>query len=617
MSKTAALCRLGAIAIACGCVSLGAASPAAAQVNPAQVLQIKPKSDDVVITTPEPAEVAKCSLEVIKTPGGGSGYLLSDATKRPLRKFIDSDGDGRVDTWSFFKDGAEVYRESIAGKGYAFRWLGAGGMKWGVGSVGADQKARVEQWRMISAEETAQEAFTALQTGDFERLKTLFITTQEMQSLGLPAAETQRLAALQAGAAAKFQKVRGKVPSLPQAKFSRLESAHPGAYPADVTGGTQDVIKANGLILFENPTAEKKHDWIQSGDLIQVGNAWRLTDVPNNEDTGPVVGGTDPALAKLLTELAEIDGQAPAARSPELGAWTMKRIAKIREIAEKAPAAERENWYKQIFDNLAGAVVGGDGASAEILAKYKDQFEKAMPGSSLAAYGAYRHLWSTAQVEMVSAAPAQLPKIQEKYHESLEKFIETYPKAEDGADAMIQLATGSEFSGKEDVAKKWYAQIASNFPTSMNAAKARGAIKRIDSIGKAFELNGPTIDGGTYQLKPGKATVVYYWASYSSQATGDFANLRKLRMTHPDLEIVTVNLDDKAADAQAFLKTVPGTMPTLHQPSVNGGMDSELARQYGIFGLPHLFLIDRDGKVVNNKAQVNMLDDEIGRLTKK
>ena len=42
-----------------------------------------------------------------------------------------------------------------------------------------------------------------------------------------------------------------------------------------------------------------------------------------------------------------------------------------------------------------------------------------------------------------------------------------------------------------------------------------------------------------------------------------------------------------------------------------------LATQYGIFGLPHVFLIDANGRVVSSKIQVNALEDEIAKLTKK
>jgi hypothetical protein len=43
-------------------------------------------------------------------------------------------------------------------------------------------------------------------------------------------------------------------------------------------------------------------------------------------------------------------------------------------------------------------------------------------------------------------------------------------------------------------------------------------------------------------------------------------------------------------------------------------LDGALATQYGINVLPHLFLIDREGKVVSHTLQMSSLEDEIKKL---
>ncbi len=610
MSKNPAINGLLAIAIVCG---FGAPVGAQADVV-AKVLAIRPKCDDVAMTTPAPADIAKCSVE---TPKGASGYLLLDANKQPLRKFLDTDADGRVDTWSYYQDGAEVYREAVVGKAYSFRWMGANGMKWGIGSIDQAGKARIETWRMISADEAAQEAFQALATGDFERMKALMIAPEEMKALGLPGAEAQRLVALQQAAPAKFQKVRGALPNLPQATFSRLENAKPGSYPADMTGGTLDIVKIpSGLILYENAAGPKKHDFISAPQIVQVGNAWRITDVPSND---PAIGLPNQQVpVALLNELQDHDKIQPPLGKKMLGPWTLKRIAIVEKIAAETKGEERENWLKQISDNLAAAVVDGDNTLTPVLAKWKDHFATTAPAGKLAPYFLYREIWSTYQFNIKDASNNLYPKITAAYHDNLAKFIQAYPTAGDVPDALIQIATNADFTGNDDEAKKLYGQIVANFPDSLNASKAIGAIRRIDSVGKNFVLTGPTLENRNYTLNPGKITVVYYWASYSNQVAGDFAAFKKLQQTFAnDLDIVTVNLDDKPAAANAFLQQSPLKAPHLHQPAANGGTESPLAAYYGIFGLPHVFLIDAGGRVVSNKAQVNSLEDEITKLTKK
>ena len=124
MSKNPAILGLLTIAIV-GATSLPADAQSQQQ-NLASVLSIRPKCDDVVYSTPTAAELAKCTLEVGN--GAGKGYILTDGNRQLLRRFIDSTGAGGVDTYAFYKDGAEVYRETKvdnAGKKWHFRWLGA------------------------------------------------------------------------------------------------------------------------------------------------------------------------------------------------------------------------------------------------------------------------------------------------------------------------------------------------------------------------------------------------------------------------------------------------------------------------------------------------------------
>ena len=80
---------------------------------------------------------------------------------------------------------------------------------------------------------------------------------------------------------------------------------------AEVAGTKQDLIKyPRASILCET---NGKHDWLQTGELIQVGMAWRIIDAPivgdgTTSDEAP--SGNDPALQALLSKLGTLDGNA-------------------------------------------------------------------------------------------------------------------------------------------------------------------------------------------------------------------------------------------------------------------------------------------------------------------
>src|SRR5262249_60746757 len=84
---------------------------------------------------------------------------------------------------------------------------------------------------------------------------------------------------LQKTAPAKFQAAVAKLASLnDKTHWLHLETAAPQTIPADPTRGKYDIVKyAGGTILCET---NGKNEWIQTGEIIQVGPAWRLIGAP-------------------------------------------------------------------------------------------------------------------------------------------------------------------------------------------------------------------------------------------------------------------------------------------------------------------------------------------------
>ena len=138
----------------------------AAPPTPGDMLKFQPKQAGVIISTPTEAEAANFKVELVNGPGEAAGWMLKDAKGQPVRKFVATKGStGKVDVWSYYLDGQEVYREidtTGSQKPDQFRWFGAGGMRWGV-DVNKDLK--IDGWKMISAEEVSQEVLKAITAG--------------------------------------------------------------------------------------------------------------------------------------------------------------------------------------------------------------------------------------------------------------------------------------------------------------------------------------------------------------------------------------------------------------------------------------------------------------------
>jgi len=599
------------------------------------MLQYRPKQSGVDCTTPSAAELAACKVE-LGTGGakGSSGWVLSDAGKMRLRSFFDSNGDNRIDVWSYYKDGVEIYREIDSNgddRADQFRWLNGGGSKWGVDANG---DGRIDAWKSISSEEVAEEVFESALSGDSTRLTALFITEAEIRTMNFPPARAEQLRKLRVDAATSFQQAIAKLPGFDKsAELVRVEPSTPQCLPADTTGLDQDLIEyPSRIVLYKS--SDGKHGWLQTGEMIQVGTAWRLISPPMQEGAGTtnpaaqpnVAGSDDPRLQKLFDQLSDLDKllpEPPAQSGPNKAIcdYNMRRALLLEQIVALEKSERRDQWLKQLFDNLSTAAqtsAKNDTAAITKLAAFKEQVSRSEPRGKMAAYGAYRMLWAIYAPKLTGAsADDDVTKVQEEWMQRLAEFVQTYPDADDTPDSLHHLGMGSEFSGKDDEALRWYQQLTQRFPEHMHASRAMGAQRRLKLVGNTMDLSGTMLSTkGPFEMSrlKGKVVVVYYWASYCTTCVKDFEKLNELRKANAakGFELVLVNLDEREEQALDKLRSNPVVGVHLFQPGPNGGgLNSPLATYYGILGLPSMFLVDREGKVISRTMQSADLEKAI------
>jgi tetratricopeptide (TPR) repeat protein len=587
-----------------------------------KILGYKPHQEGVVYTIPTPQQMAGLKLELVTgSQPGSNGWLLVDAQGQPLRRFFDTDGDKQIDVWSYYLDGVEVYREIDSNhnkKPDQYRWFNSAGSKWGVDS---NEDGKIDSWKVISAEEVSQEILQAVLTKDFARFAALWISDAEMKSLDLPAGEIARLQGQQKQAAKKFQSVVAKLADLgAQTRWVRLEAGLPQCLPAGAGGLTQDLVKySKAAVLYEN---NGKPDWLQIGDLVQVGPAWRVIDGPSLNAPGDTqTAAGDPELQKLMEELGKVDSRPPAntdvsGANPEVVRYNLQRADVLQRIVAKAKPEEREQWLRQQADCYSAAALSspeGDRTGYDRLLELEKQVAKDQAGSQVAAYITFREM----QADFASRPSKGVDSAvtQEQLLKRLAKFVEDYPQGEDTPDALIQLGMVSELMGKETEAKNWYKQLVKNHPDKKAFVdKAEGALRRFELEGKTLELTAPTSNGSRFDITSlhGKVVIVYYWDRSNQQSIGDFARMRELLRQYgaKGLELVCINLDNSPPLAGGN-ESVPGT-----QIAQAGGLDSPLANQYGIVVLPTMFLVGPDGKVVSRTVQIATVEDEIKKLLK-
>ena len=187
--------------------------------------------------------------------------------------------------------------------------------KWGIDEA---KDGYIKAWKAISAEEVSHGncAASPHQRRTSRRFEALLITDAEIKALELPADHGRSSIREQRKrrASAKFQDTVSKLGDTlgPKANWIHLETQAPQCIPADQTGARYDLVRhrAHGTIASTRKSSGK-NDWIQTGEMVHIGSAWRLTEAPVPGATvladasGPGANSAkDPEVMKLIVDRA-------------------------------------------------------------------------------------------------------------------------------------------------------------------------------------------------------------------------------------------------------------------------------------------------------------------------
>ena len=587
---------------------------------------------DYDIPTRDQAKKCKITktMEKYKRPG----FAVTDSSGKLLRLFFDNNRDNSLDSWSYFKDGIEVYRDvdrDFDSRADEFRWLGAAGTRKGIDS---DKNGKIDRWMLLSASELAEEVFDSIRTADAARFSKLLVSKREIDDLKLGEAKGDIGAKVDAArnGFAKFARSQKSIKS--QSKWSHFGSTRPNMIAKGTLGIEKDLlIYDHAAAVFQNGS---KFGNISLGTVVEVSaNNWRILELPQLIGEGqPVANGGVfyPSIGDGMpdnTEQVVSNGDSPERMKlwEQYGAVEKKlekasgasNIAKLEEqrvelmlglATTSKEKDERTNWIQQMADTATSSYQSNRFPKGLKFLESKFARLRSAGLSDSIPYIEWRMVYAKFSAGHSGDVDRRTRKrANDQYILDLKKFAKDYPKSEYSADALFQLGLNSEVTERDDLdnAIAWYRKCQSQFPKSVFGKKAEGALRRLTGQGKKVPIAGTTINGQRLNVNQyrNKIVIFHYWETWCDSCTEGFDELQRLRGKYRDkIRIVGVNLDEESSKVKTFLtKNRKVTWPQLYSP---GGVDrSPLAIQMGIATLPMNILIDGNGNMVESNVPVD------------
>ena len=109
----------------------------------------------------------------------------------------------------------------------------------------------------------------------------------------------------------------------------------------------------------------------------------------------------------------------------------------------------------------------------------------------------------------------------------------------------------------------------------------------------APKLFGATLDGGSYEVKPGVVTVINVWASWCAPCRSETPILVDFATKNPQIQFVGIVTRDNISAAKAFASRFNMNYPTF----VDDALINKFQGSIPANGIPTTLIIDKNGKV--------------------
>ena len=148
---------------------------------------------------------------------------------------------------------------------------------------------------------------------------------------------------------------------------------------------------------------------------------------------------------------------------------------------------------------------------------------------------------------------------------------------------------------------------------TVNESLLRGYCRRM--VGSPFELWGKTVDGNDFRWADyaGKVVLIDFTSSTCGPCREEMPNVVEQYNKYHDLglEVVCVGYHDKTDNLKKMIEEDKITFPMISEELSKNDPRGLPSAYYGVHGIPEIFLIGRDGRIIATELHGHVLRDTI------